>query len=105
MKTFFSEDCMKVFACENDEKWQIITRRICPGDKNTQKGFHNDVIGVLQRTLTSLAPSLHLEFRMSILKVNVKRALVMSMFIEVAPLLACDSDRVLRGIKTHFRGL
>ena len=35
---------MKVFACEKDEKWQIITRRICPGDKNTQKGFHNEVL-------------------------------------------------------------
>ena len=34
---------MKVFACEKDEKWQIITRRICPGDKNTQEGFHNEV--------------------------------------------------------------
>jgi len=43
LKTFFSEDCMKVFACEKDEKWQIITRRICPGDKNTQEGFHNEV--------------------------------------------------------------
>ena len=44
LKTFFSEDCMKVFACEKDEKWQIITRRICPGDKNTQEGFHNEVL-------------------------------------------------------------
>ena len=35
---------MKVFACEKDEKWQIITRRICPGDKNTQEGFHNEVL-------------------------------------------------------------
>ena len=39
LKTFFSEDCMTVYACEKDENWKIITRKICPGDRNTQMGF------------------------------------------------------------------
>ena len=45
-----------------------------------------EVMGVLQWTLTSLAPSLHWEFSMSILKLNVKREPVMSIFIQGLPL-------------------
>ena len=39
-------------------------------------------MGVLQRTRTSLAPSLYRKFSMSILKYSVKRAPVKSMFID-----------------------
>ena len=39
----------------------------------------------LQSTLASLAPSLHSEFSLCVLKLNVKRAPVMSMIIEEPP--------------------
>ena len=50
---------MKVFACEKDEKWQIITRRICPGDKNTQEGFYNEVLAWTAEQILRGLPTHH----------------------------------------------
>ena len=55
-----------------------------------------DVMGVRQWTLTKLATPLHSEFSISILKLNVKRAPVMSIFIEGLSLLGSKVPKFLK---------